>query len=363
MTFSVSLALLLGKRIEMQRQIVMQDVLDQDTLANVRNFIIFIIKMTFIFEIIGAIALFISWKGRFTGNFITAYHAIFHSVSAFCNAGFSTFSDNLIRFSGDSSTNVTICFLIILGGLGFTVIKDLWDNIKNRFFSKNKKIIRLKVQTKIVFVISILLIVAGALFFYLIETNNSLSQSGLKNKILVSLFQSVTARTAGFNTSDMAGLSTASLLLMIVLMFIGGSPGSTAGGIKTTTIAVLWATITSGFRQKDQVELYRRTIPYEVVRKAISVFIISLFVLFVFSMLLLYAEKKMFVSVLFEAVSAFGTVGLSTGITGQLTEKGKLIITLLMFIGRLGPLTIAYAFLSSKRPVKYTYAEERVMIG
>ena len=185
----------------------------------------------------------------------------------------------------------------------------------------------------------------------------------MKDKILVSFFQSVTSRTAGFNTCDIAGLSAASLFMITILMFIGGSPGSTAGGIKTTTVAVLWAAVISSFRQKEESELYKRTIPLEVVRKAVSVFLISLLIVVAFFLLLLYIEPERFKALLFETVSAFGTVGLSTGLTSLFSQKGKIVVTLLMFIGRMGPLTITYAFMRFRKPSRYAYAEERVMIG
>ncbi|MFH0826764.1 MAG: TrkH family potassium uptake protein [Candidatus Omnitrophota bacterium] len=357
MTFSVSLALLLRKRMEMQRQVVMQDVLDQDTLFNVKDLIVFIVKMTLAIELIGAIVLFFLWQGRFESKLACAYYALFHSVSAFCNAGFSTFTDSLMRFSGDIWTNITVMALIILGGLGFTVVKDLFDS-----WGK-KKAVRLRVQTKIVLIVTFLLMVAGAIGFYLLELHHSLAGLGTKDKILVSFFQSTTSRTAGFNTCDISSLSSATLFMIMILMFIGGSPGSTAGGIKTTTVAVLAATVVSGFRQKDESEIYRRTIPFEVVRKAFSVFLISLFIVAAFFLLLLYVDQEKFSAVLFETVSAFGTVGLSTGATALLSQKGKIVVTLLMFIGRLGPLTITYAFMQPRRPPRYTYAEERVMIG
>lgn len=363
MTFSVSLALLLRKRIEVQRQIVMQDVLDQDTLSSVKDFIKFIIKMTIAFELIGAFILFIVWKDKFSDIPLAGYHAFFHSISAFCNAGFSTFSDSLMGFSRDASTNIIICLLIILGGLGFTVIKDLYEAAKSKLAKNSRKVINLRVQTKVVLVTSFLLIVGGALAFYAIENNNTFSSLGTKEKVLSSLFQSITARTAGFNTCDFSKLSSATLLLMILLMFIGGSPGSTAGGIKTTTVSILWAMLISGFKRKENVELCKRTIPYDVIQKAISVFVASFTIVTIFALLLLYIEKKVFHDILFETMSAFGTVGLSTGATSQLSGKGKVIITLLMFIGRLGPLTIGYAFTRFGKPARYIYAEERPMVG
>jgi trk system potassium uptake protein TrkH len=218
-------------------------------------------------------------------------------------------------------------------------------------------------QTKVVLALSALLIIVGAASFYLLEYDQAFASLSTKDKVCASLFQSVTTRTAGFNSCNIAGLSSASVFIMIIFMFIGGSPGSTAGGVKTTTVAVLWAILTSGFRRREDIECYGRKIPYEVIQKAISVFVMSLLVVIVFLIMMLMAEKKFFVDILFETVSAFGTVGLSTGITPELSERGKLIITLLMFIGRLGPLTIGFAFMKYRKPVRYEYAEERLMIG
>jgi trk system potassium uptake protein TrkH len=214
-----------------------------------------------------------------------------------------------------------------------------------------------------VLTVSVALIVAGALLFYALERDSLLAGAGIKNGILLSLFQSVTARTAGFNTCDFGALSSATLMVVIVLMFIGASPGSTGGGIKTTTIAVLWSAVLSGLRKRTDAELYRRTIPVEVIQKALSLLVISLVVVLTFGLILLYFEKLPFASVLFETVSAFGTVGLSTGVSAQFTTAGKIAVTLLMFTGRLGPLTIAYAFLRRRTPGQYRYAEERIMIG
>lgn len=363
MTFSVSLAIFARKRVEMQRQIEMQEVLDQDTMASIRDLVKFIVKMTFAFELAGAVALFLAWRVKLGGDAHTAFAALFHSVSAFCNAGFSTMSDSLMRFAGDPATNAVIIVLIAFGGFGFTVVRDLLDNFAQRLFHRSHRVLSLRVQTKTVLAVSAILTVGGALLFYAIEREGTLAPLGLKDRILVSVFQSVTARTAGFNTCDFGALSSAALMVIIVLMFIGASPGSTGGGIKTTTVAVLWAAITSGLRRRPDAQLYRRTIPTEVIQKALNVLVISLLVVLAFGLVMLYFERMPFASVMFETVSAFGTVGLSTGVTPQLSTAGKITITLLMFTGRLGPLTIAYAFLRERKPARYRYAEERVMIG
>ena len=363
MTFSVSLALLQGRRMDLKQEAIMSDVLDQSSLTNVKNLVIYILRMTFIFELCGAIMLFLTWAAKFGATIETAYHSFFHSVSAFCNAGFSTFPDNLMSFRDDIPTNLVVSGLIIVGGMGFIVVKDLQENFRNRLRFSVKRKTQLKVQTKIVIWTSLTLIVLGAAAIYFFEKGALFSGLNIKSKILASFFQSVTARTAGFNSCDIAGLSGASLLVIMALMFIGGSPGSTAGGIKTTTFSVLGAALISEFRGKENVEMFRRTIPIEVIRKTVVIFFASTMLVALFALALLFVEKKMFSSILFETFSAFGTVGLSTGVTGSLSAKGKLIIAALMFIGRLGPLTVGYAFLKYRAKPKYEYASESVATG
>ena len=360
MTFSVSLAVVLRKQLNVRHRAAMQDILDHDTLAGVRRLIVFILTMTLALELSGAIALSVAWWGRFDSPLSAIYHACFHSVSAFCNAGFSTFSDNLVGFRRHFPTNLIICVLIVMGGIGFMVIRDLLELITERHDIRTR---RLRIQTKIALWMTALLIMAGAVLIYMVEQHSHFGAFTRGEAWLASLFQSVTARTAGFNTCDISRLSGATLLITIVLMFIGGSPGSTAGGIKTTTLAVLCATVYNSLGQRQGVEIHRRTIPPEVVFKAVSLFLISLGIVAGFAAVLLYLEQKPFADIVFETVSAFGTVGLSTGITPTLTPQGKLVVAVLMFVGRLGPLTIAYALMRRRPPAKYEYAEERVMIG
>ncbi len=363
MTFSVSLALVLGRRMNMKHEAIMSDVLDQSSLAEVKNIIMYIFKMTFIFELLGTVFLFFAWLGKTGGVLNTVYHSLFHSVSAFCNAGFSTFTSSLVGFREDVWTNAVICCLIIVGGLGFMVIKDIQKYFRSRFDFSLREKNNLKVQTKIVLCASLILVVLGGAAFYFLEKDYSFSGLSVKNKIMVSLFQSVTARTAGFNSCDIAGLSSASLFVMISLMFIGGSPGSTAGGVKTTALSVLWAVLISEIKGRENVEIGRRTIPPETIKKAVTIFFLSIILVVLFVSALLFVEKKVFIGTLFEAVSAFGTVGLSTGLTGALSMNGKLIVAILMFIGRLGPLTLGYAFLKRRVVPKYEYAQESVAIG
>jgi len=363
MTFSVGLAVLTGKRMQMQQRIVMHDVLDQESLSGATRLIMFIVRMTFSIEAVGALALAIVWWGRFGSVQRCFYHAVFHSISAFCNAGFSTFSDSLMGFSGDIATNAVICALIIAGGLGFFAVRDLFENARGRFLKREHGFLRLKIQTRIVIAVSLLLIAIGALGLFAFEAAAPPAGDNLKANILVAVFQSVSTRTAGFNTVDIGRLSSASLLLVIILMFIGASPGSTGGGLKTTTFAVLWASMMNGYSRNEQVEIYKRTIPPETLQKASTLLLFYILIVLGFVIALLLTEGLDLMRVLFESVSAVATVGLSTGITGQLSKTGRVLITLLMFIGRLGPLTIGYALVLHRPKSNYRYAEERVMIG
>lgn len=361
MTFSVALAVLLGKPMDVSQRAILQDALDHETLAGVRSLIRFIVLMTFGFELAGAVLLFFTWRGQFESLPAAAYHSFFQAVSAFCNAGFSTFSDSLMGFQSNLGVNAVICGLIVFGGLGFVVIQSLVMAVQSRYHGKPRN--RLRLQTIIVIRVTLVLIVGGAILVYLFERSGLFGGMAAGDAVLGAVFQSITARTAGFNTVDIASLSSATLFAIIVLMFIGASPGSTAGGIKTTTVACLWAAIVTSLRSRPHVEIRRRTIPTDTVYKAITLLCISLGVVAIFTLALLCTEKQPFLDVLFEAVSAFGTVGLSMGVTPELSTGGRILITALMFIGRLGPLTIAYAMLPARTGARYKYAEERIMIG
>lgn len=364
MTFSMSFALLMKKSVSIKNQSVMLDVLDQDTLMNIRRLVGLIVIMTFLLEAVGAVALFFSWHSFFDSGWQAVWPSVFHSVSAFCNAGFSTFSDNLIRFKYDLPVNAVIGSLIVLGGIGFVVISDFYQAIKNKLGRRRRIKHKFRIQSRLALSWTGGLILIGTGLFYWIEYHRSLEQVPCHQALLVSLFQSVTARTAGFNSCDFSVLQPATLFVIIILMFIGACPGGTAGGIKLTTPAVLGAVIRAGFKHRGEPELYRRTVPVEVVQKAVMVLCSSLLLVCGAAILLSVFEQKDFLAVLFETVSAFGTAGLSTGLTPELTPPGRLLLTVMMFIGRLGPLTIGFALmLRNVGPVKYSYAEERIMIG
>ncbi len=361
MTFSVFIAMLSGKKMDFGRRAAMQDVLDSETLSELNQLIKFIFIMTFTLEIAGAVVLTAAWFGKVDSIFELLFHSAFHSVSAFCNAGFSTFTDSLVGFSNDVPTLMIISFLIIFGGLGFSAVYEIKEAVKN-IFRSGKKRVRFKVGSKIVMGMTLFLIIFGTAALFFIELED-FSISGMRIKILEAFFQSVTSRTAGFNTVEINSLAPASLLLIVFLMAVGASPGSTGGGLKTTTFAVLLASMKNTFSRGKNVEVFKRTIPHEAVIRAFKMlffyFSFTLFMLF----FLLLTEDLPFLDLVFESFSAIGTVGLSTGITSQLSLSGKILVMILMFVGRLGPLTIGYALVSDVKKANYSYAEEKVMIG
>ena len=362
MTFSVAIVLLLRRTVAVSQEATMRTVLDQELAANIRSLILFILAMTFCAELIGAAALAVAWWGRFSPA-DTIYHATFHAVSAFCNAGFSTWSDSLTQFAGDWVTCGIVGALIVSGGLGFVVIQDIWAHARRRLATGRPWAHPYRAQTQIALRMTGLLIVGGALLIGCLEWTHAFAGRAPGERVLLALFQSVTARTAGFNTVDIAHLAPASLLVLMVLMFIGACPGSTGGGVKTTTLAVVLAAARRGLQQRGEVEMCRRTVPGETIQKAVAIVALSLAALVIAAAALLTTESQAFEKVLFETVSAFGTVGLSTGITGALTPAGKVWVCALMFLGRLGPLTLAFAFLRPRKRANYRHAEEAIMIG
>lgn len=360
MTFSVTLFMAVGRQISHRETRTMQDVLDQDSISGILDFVKFIVKMTVFIELLGTVFLYVAFEPYIADPLSRFYISLFHSISAFCNAGFSLFSDSLMGFAKDAEINLCIAFLIIFGGLGFIVIKDVWEKYGKH---TRPKTIGLKLHTKLVLVMSCLLLILGTIFIYFAEYNHALAGMPLKEKILISFFQSVTARTAGFNSLDIGRMTHASIFTIIVLMFIGASAGSTGGGIKTTTFWVIIRAFTNSLRNKDDIAAFKRKVPDAIVKKALAVFVLSLGLVGLFSYLVAVFEELPFRGILFEVVSAFGTVGLSCGITADMHNAGKILITILMFLGRLGPLTIVLAFSRYTRKINYTFAEEKIMVG
>jgi len=368
MTFSVWVVVQIGRGLQVREEVVMREMLDQETVADIVAQVGFIFRMTFLLEAVGAALLFVQWYGEpeFHSAANALYASVFHSISAFCNAGFSLFSDSFIKYRARVGINLVICGLVIVGGLGFAVVADLWEKSKH-MGQRRRKVRPLRLHTKMALWVTGILLVLGTIGFFLAERRTTLAGLPLGEGVLASFFQAMTARTAGFNTVDFGLAGTAGTLLIVILMFIGASPGSTGGGIKTTTFWVLVQYAVSGLRDRGSVEVARRTVPAEVIRRAASILAISAAVLLCGLFALMLSEPaRPFDDLLFEAGSALGTVGLSrlsTADTGALAATTKAVIIALMFIGRLGPLTIALALARPTSPARYAYAEERVMVG
>lgn len=362
-TFSVVLFGLMGRGISFKgREIVQSAFLHTPR----RDFIIiakWVLLSTFCIEGVGALFLFLRFLQDFPPGH-ALYQALYHAISAFNNSGYSLFSDNLIGYQSDVIVNLTIGGLIILGGIGFIVQYEVLQRLRG----VQKK---LSIHAKMVIMMTVILLVAGAALFYLFEMNHILKGASVKTQILTSFFQSVTPRTAGFNTVDIGQLTNATILVMMILMFIGASPGSTGGGIKTTSFTLLLMIIWSRFRGNEDVNIFNRTIPREILTRTIAIIFASAFTVgLITSILLLFGgsenlnpaqSRHYFLEYLFETISAFGTVGLSMGITAKMNDLQKLAIVVMMFAGRVGPLTLAFSWHSSKRGI--TYAEESVMVG
>ncbi|MCK9226011.1 MAG: TrkH family potassium uptake protein [Candidatus Muirbacterium halophilum] len=361
MTFSMAFAVLLGKKLNFESKALINRMIDYDRPGYTVLILKKVLTVMIIFEIIGAILLgiFFNINGVENNLFFTS---IFHSISAFCNAGFSTFSNSLANFSNIISINLIIMILIITGGLGFFVIIEIYS------FTKKKLTLalfvrKLSVQVKIVLYVTIILILTGTLLFFVLEKSNVLNNMSNLDKFIASLFQSVTTRTAGFNTINIGGLSRATLLIFMVFMFVGAGPGGTAGGIKITTLYIFIKSVFSMVNSYPEVRAFGRKIPDDIVRKATAVFFISIILNFTAITLLCITEDFELKDIMFETVSAFGTVGLSTGITPFLSDAGRIIIILLMFVGRLGPVTLAIAISKQYNKSLYSLPEEKVMIG
>ncbi len=364
LTFSAVFFVMLGHGIASKEHEIMQSVFLYAPRRDLVSILKFVFLSTLMYETAGTLLL---WA-RFSQDFPfgeALYKAVFHAVSAFNNAGFSLFSDSLVSYQGDPIVNLTMMGLIVAGGIGFIVHYEM----HLRVFGRQR---RLSVHTKVVLVTTGVLILGGAVLFFVFEHNRILKDLPWQNRVLASLFQSITARTAGFNTVDIGMLSNETLLLMITLMFIGASPGSTGGGVKTTSAGLLFLIMWSRLRGHEEVNVSNRTIPRELVQRTISIILAaSLSVCFIMSVLLLSADhsgspaasRHLFVEYVFETVSAFATVGLSMNLTPSLNTPQKLAVILMMFAGRVGPLTLAFSLARMSKKKSLTYAEEGVMVG
>ena len=368
MTLTTTLALAFRSQLSARTRGAMQEILEEETVQGFQGLLYSMSLITVTLELLGALALYPSLglapDGRVLSTSERAFSALFHSVSAFCNAGFGLYPDNFVRFAGNPGVNVTVMALITLGGLGFPVVTSLldWELWRERGARRGWRF--LPVHTRVVLLTSAALAVGGAVAWLVLEWNHSLAGLPLGERLWASVFQSVSLRTAGFNSVDLAKLGTPMLLLSLVLMFIGGSPGGTAGGVKTTTVAVLAFTFRALLHNRSEVDIMGRSVPPATVYRACAVALISFGLLFTLAFLLFAAEPHLpFRDVLFEAVSAFGTVGVTTGVTPQLSTAGRWVVCALMFVGRLGPFTLALAVGLSKARASYSYPSTKIVVG
>jgi trk system potassium uptake protein TrkH len=377
LTFTSFFGMYLRTSSSFQNQLMIGDMMNEDKISDVFKNIVKVIAFTFVFEAVFAVFLYFTLDIRdFSSQAEMIRFAIFHSISAFCNAGFSLLSDGLydISLRYNYVFLMLIAFLIIVGGLGFTIIFNSYTYLKHRivrgfkhFFSREE--VRYKsrivsVHSKLVIITTFCLIMFGWILNFVLEYNNSLEEHNLTGKIVHAFFASVTPRTAGFNAVDMTTLLPATVLIYYLLMLIGGSPGSTAGGIKTTTFAIAAMNVISLARGKNRVEVFRRELSIGSLRRAFAV--IALSTLFIgLAVFLVHVVQPGLdtTKVIFECISAFSTVGLSLGITYDLNVASKTILIITMFIGRIGTLTLFVAFFKKVRSLNYRYPTESILIS
>lgn len=363
-TFSVFFLGIMGMRISFKSKEIVQSTFVHNPATDFLRILKSVMIYTLIIEFIGTMILFIRFCRDFNPG-AAFYRAVYHAVSAFNNCGYSLFSDSLMSYRDDPTVNLTIAGLLITGGLGFIVLHEIVARLRGlqRKFT---------VHTRIAITTTAILIVVGTALLYIFERNHIIEDLTVTSRFLVAFFQSVTARTCGFNTVDIGSLTNDSILVLLILMFIGASPGSTGGGIKTTSAAMLFLLIWNRLRGNQHVNIFDRTIPPETVTKAISMVLLSAFSIVLITSVLLFAQsseplvaqsRHFFMEYFFEAVSAFGTVGLSLGVTPQMNEVQKFATIILMFAGRVGPMTLGLALTLASRKKSIAYAEESIMVG
>jgi trk system potassium uptake protein TrkH len=364
MTATSFLLLLLGRRFGLKDKVALQQSLDKPGLAGVVQLVQSILATTLLFELTGVFLLMSVFVPKY-GFKNGVWSAIFHSVNSFNNAGFSLYTDNLIGYVTSPMVNFTVSGLIILGGIGYQVIMEMYLWLRARF--KRSPICTVfSLNFKVVTSTTAVLLILGTLAFLVLEYNNPATFGSLNfpQKLMAAWFQSLTPRTAGFNTIEIGQMSEAGLFLTIALMFIGASPGSTGGGIKTTTFRILFCCTGAVLEGQEEVECYQRQIPPAMILKTISVLFGSLLVAFTSAILIELTNPQVeFIEALFEAVSAFATVGLSTGITAKISAIGKLILIATMYVGRVGVLLLMSAAFGDPTPRSFKYAEESLLVG
>ncbi|TYQ29556.1 ATPase [Pseudanabaena sp. UWO311] len=364
MTATTILLLLIGRRFSLRDKVTLQSALDTNGIRSGLQLVKSIIAVTMLFELTGVFALMpiFSQKMSFTES---VWQSIFHSVNAFNNAGFSLFTDNLMGYVNSPMVSIIIGLLIIFGGIGYQVILEgyLWLRTK---FSRDRDYISFSLTFCVATSTTIALLLFGTIFFWFTEFSNSetLGKLPLFDQIVGAWFQSVTTRTAGFNTIDNGKMTVTGIFITIALMFIGASPGGTGGGIKTTTARILASCTGAALQGRDQINLYKLQVPNGLILKAVGVAVGSLFTVICSTGLLSLTDRNIgFINILFEATSAFGTVGLSTGITSALSPAGRLVIIATMYIGRVGVLLLMAAIFTDTRPSLIKYPQESMLVG
>jgi trk system potassium uptake protein TrkH len=367
-TFSTFFLQMLGKSISMRSHVSFHEAYAPRISREFRHLAALVLGTTLAIEAVGACVLFFSFRNSFPDS-TASYYAIFHSVAAFCNAGFSTFSTNLAGFKSNVVVSLTIATLIVFGGIGFVVLREVAAKIIARLRGERPQ---LTLHTKLVLIVTAILITAGALAILVLENSRTLREVPWYLRWLPALFQSVTARTAGFNTVPIGSVTNATAFILIILMAIGASPGSTGGGVKTTAAGIYVALLYSRISGRTDVEIFRRTIPHEIVSKAFATVSAYILVAVMVTLLLQMTEvsyaavsavRGKFLELMFETFSALGTVGLSMGATPHLSSLGKVILSATMLAGRVGPLALALTVIGRERKGVYHYPEEPVMVG
>lgn len=354
MTFAIALLIVLGKRIGLQNRIYLQESFNQNSVGGIVKLVKLILAFVLTVQSIAIVIMTLHWLPKF-GFSEALYLSVFHVISAFNNAGFALFPDNLIGFSGDPIVNIILSGLFILGGLGFTVVIDLYQKNSFRKWS---------LHTKMMIVGTIIINIIAALTIFLLEYGNpeTLGNMPLYEKIMTAYFQGVTPRTAGFNTVNYGMMEDPTLLFTMMLMFIGAGSASTASGIKLTTFMVVVLATIAFLRQRGEPDLFGRSIRLDTVIRSLAITTISLLLVTAFIFMLTITEKIPFLPLAFEVVSAFGTVGLSMGITGQLSDLGEVLLCIVMFVGRIGSLTLFFLLMKPKK-VNYRFPYDQVFTG
>ncbi|MCC5651345.1 TrkH family potassium uptake protein [Nostoc sp. XA013] len=365
MTTTTFLILLIGHRFDMRQKIAIQQALDRPGMSGSAQVIRSIIATTLIFEITGIFLLlpaFVPEYGWSKGLWL----AIFHSINSWNNAGFSLFKDNLIGYQSSFLVVFTVTILIIFGGIGYQVILEMYFWLRDRILKNSIRMQIFSLDFKVATSTTLILLFLGLVAFFCIEIRNpeTFGSLNLRDQILVAWFQSVTPRTAGFNTIDIGKMTTAGLFITIALMFLGASPGGTGGGMKTTTLRVLTSCTKAILQGKEEVLLYDRKIAISLILKAVGVLVGSVAAVILATILISLTDPTLdFIKILFEVVSAFATVGLSTGITASISTTAKLILIVTMYVGRVGILLLMSAILGDPRPTRIHYPEENLLVG